>query len=323
MMDLDGLSALPDVTRIGSGKVRELYAVGTDHLLLVATDRISAFDVVMPTAIPDKGKVLTGMTAFWLKRLGDVVPTHLVSTDPLQFGHGLEAFAAQLHGRSMLCHRAQPLAIECVARGYLAGSGWKEYRSSGTVCGIPLPEGLQESAALPQPIFTPATKADVCDHDENISFERAAGIVGTTVAEQARAITLQLYGLAAEHASAHGIILADTKFEFGLQDGQLILIDEALTPDSSRYWPADEYEPGRPQRSFDKQYVRDWLETLDWNKTAPGPQLPAEIVERTRARYVEADERITRTPVADWLATDQPSTDQPSTDQPSTEWTTP
>ena len=303
MMDLDGLAALDGVTPMGSGKVRELYSVGDDQLLLVASDRISAFDVVMPTDVPDKGKVLTGMTAFWLDRLADVVPNHLLTTDPSAFGHGLGAFADVLRGRSMLCRRAEPLAIECVARGYLAGSGWKEYRSAGTVCGIPLPDGLVESARLPDVLFTPATKAPLGDHDENISFDRASEIVGAEVAVRARDVTIELYRRAAAHAADRGIILADTKFELGLVDGDLILIDEVLTPDSSRFWPADDYEPGRPQRSFDKQYVRDWLETLDWDKTPPGPELPADVVSRTRERYVQAYELLTETPFSDW--TDQ------------------
>jgi phosphoribosylaminoimidazole-succinocarboxamide synthase len=303
MLDLDGLTALDGVTRVGSGKVRELFAVGDDALLLVASDRISAFDVVLPTEVPDKGKVLTGMTAFWLDRLADVVPNHLLATDPAAFGHGLDAFAEVLRGRSMLCRRAAPLAIECVARGHLAGSGWAEYRATGSVCGIPLPEGLEESAELPVPLFTPATKAEAGAHDENISFEQAAAIVGADVAAHARELTLELYRRAADHARSRGIVLADTKVEFGLVDGELVLIDEVLTPDSSRFWPADEYEPGRPQRSFDKQYVRDWLETLDWDKTPPGPVLPDDVVARTRERYVEAYERITDTPFTDW--TDQ------------------
>ncbi len=296
----DALEALPDVTRIGAGKVRELFAVGEDLLLLVASDRISAFDVVMPTPIPDKGRVLTAMTDFWLDHLGDLVETHLVSVDPAEFPAGLSAHADLLAGRSMLCRRAQPLAIECVARGYLSGSGWKEYRATGAVCGVALPEGLQESEQLPEPIFTPATKAEVGDHDENIDFARAVEVVGREVAEQARELTLSLYGAAAEHARAQGIILADTKFEFGLVDGRLILIDEVLTPDSSRFWPADDYAPGRAQASFDKQYVRDWLETLDWDKTPPGPAIPDEIVMRTRARYVEAYERLTDRSFAQW-----------------------
>ncbi|CAN5170901.1 phosphoribosylaminoimidazolesuccinocarboxamide synthase [soil metagenome] len=302
-MDLTPLTLLDGVTRLGAGKVRELFAVGDDQLLLVASDRISAFDVVLPTLIPDKGKVLTGMTAFWLRQLAGVVPDHLLAVDPVAFGHGLEAHADLLAGRSMLCRRAEPLAIECVARGYLAGSGWKEYQADGTVCGIPLPSGLRESEQLPEVLFTPATKAAVGDHDENISFERAAAIVGADLAAQARVATMALYRRAAEHAEARGIILADTKFEFGLVDGTLTLIDEVLTPDSSRFWPADDHTPGRPQRSFDKQYVRDWLETLDWDKTPPGPEVPDEVVTRTAARYVQAYELLTETPFADWTTT--------------------
>ena len=300
MSELDSLAALPGVTRLGAGKVREIFAVGEDQLLLVASDRISAFDVVMPTPIPDKGKVLTAMTAFWLDRLGDVVATHLIATDPAEFPEGLADHADVLAGRSMLCQRAQPLAIECVARGYLSGSGWKEYRADGTVCGIALPEGLQESQQLPEVLFTPATKAELGAHDENIDFATAADIVGLDVAERVRDLTLELYGRAAEHARERGIILADTKFEFGLVDGEIVLIDEVLTPDSSRFWPADDYEPGRAQRSFDKQYVRDWLETLDWDKTPPGPELPDEIVQRTRSRYVEAYGLLTGLPFSDW-----------------------
>ena len=300
MSELDSLAGLPGVTRLGAGKVREIFAVGEDQLLLVASDRISAFDVVMPTPIPDKGKVLTAMTAFWLQQLDDVVTTHLIATDPATFPEGLADHADLLAGRSMLCRRAQPLAIECVARGYLSGSGWKEYLADGTVCGIDLPEGLQESDRLPEVLFTPATKAELGDHDENIDFATAAGIVGREVADRVRDLTLELYGRAADHARQRGIILADTKFEFGLVDGEIILIDEVLTPDSSRFWPAAEFEPGRAQRSFDKQYVRDWLDTLDWDKTPPGPTLPDEIVERTRARYVEAYELLTERPFSDW-----------------------
>lgn len=300
MSELDSLAGLPGVTRLGAGKVREIFAVGEDQLLLVASDRISAFDVVMPTPIPDKGKVLTAMTAFWLQQLDDVVTTHLIATDPATFPNGLADHADLLAGRSMLCRRAQPLAIECVARGYLSGSGWKEYLADGTVCGIDLPEGLQESDRLPEVLFTPATKAELGDHDENIDFATAAGIVGREVADRVRDLTLELYGRAADHARQRGIILADTKFEFGLVDGEIVLIDEVLTPDSSRFWPADDYEPGRAQRSFDKQYVRDWLETLDWDKTPPGPELPDEIVQRTRSRYVEAYELLTGLPFSDW-----------------------
>ena len=293
------LTALEGVTRIGSGKVRELYAVG-DHLLLVATDRVSAFDVVLPTPIPDKGKVLTGITAFWLRDvLADVVPNHLVTTDPAGFPPALAPLAEQLRGQASLCRRAQMLPLECVARGYLAGSGWKEYGAGGTVCGIPLPAGLTESARLPEPIFTPATKATE-GHDENISFEQAAEIVGADTAARLRALTLELYRRAHDHAAERGIILADTKFEFGVIDGELVLCDEVLTPDSSRFWPADDYEPGRGQASFDKQIVRDWLETLDWDKRPPAPELPAEIVERTRARYVEVYERLTERSFTAW-----------------------
>lgn len=300
MSDLDTLATLPDVTRLGAGKVREIFGVGDDQLLLVASDRISAYDVVMPTPIPDKGKVLTGMTTFWLDLLGDVVPNHLIATDVADFPAGLADHAELLAGRSMLCRRAEPLAIECVARGYLSGSGWREYRDTGQICGIDLPEGLQHSSQLPEIIFTPATKADLGDHDENIDYARAASIVGEDVASTVRDLTLELYRRAADHAAGRGIILADTKFEFGLVDGEIILIDEVLTPDSSRFWPAAEFEPGRAQRSFDKQYVRDWLDTLDWDKTPPGPTLPDEIVERTRARYVEAYELLTERPFSDW-----------------------
>ncbi|HUG83936.1 MAG TPA: phosphoribosylaminoimidazolesuccinocarboxamide synthase [Euzebya sp.] len=301
--DLTPLTRLPDVRSLGAGKVRDLFAVGTDHMLLVASDRISAFDVVLPTAIPDKGKVLTGMTAFWLDLLADVVPNHLVAVDPAAFGHGLHTYAHLLAGRAMLCRRAEPLAIECVARGYLAGSGWKEYQATRTVCGIDLPDGLRQSDQLPEVLFTPATKAAVGDHDENIPFGRAAEIVGPDLAARARDTTLELYRRASQHARSRGIILADTKFEFGLIDGTLVLIDEVLTPDSSRFWPADGYEPGGPQPSFDKQYVRDWLETQDWDKTPPGPVLPEDVVARTRQRYMEAYELLTQTPLTDWTAT--------------------
>ena len=291
---------LPGVTRLGSGKVREIYALDDNHLLLVASDRISAFDVVMPTPIPDKGRVLTAMTDFWLDHLSGIVADHRITTDVDSFPESLQPHAEALRGRSMLCRRAQVLPVECVARGYLAGSGWKEYRASSTVCGIELPSGLTESAQLPEPIFTPATKAEQGDHDENISYEQMAAIVGDDMAARLRAITLRLYSAAAAHAQTKGIILADTKFEFGLVDGEVILIDEALTPDSSRFWPADDYEVGRSQASFDKQYVRDWLETLDWDKTAPGPQLPPEIVAGTRQRYVDAYERLSGRSFDEW-----------------------
>ena len=296
---MSDLSAAAGVQRIGSGKVRELYAVG-DELLLVASDRISAFDVVMPTAIPDKGKVLTGLTAFWLDHLKGIVADHRITTDVEQFPPALHPYADQLRGRAMLCRRAEVIPIECVARGYLAGSGWKEYRADGTVCGIELPDGLRESEQLPDVIFTPATKAEQGDHDENISFERAAASIGEDLARSLRDVTLQLYGAARDHAATRGIILADTKFEFGLIDGEIILIDEALTPDSSRFWPADDYEVGRSQASFDKQFVRDWLERQDWDKTPPGPALPDDIVTATRARYIEAYERLTDRSFDEW-----------------------
>jgi len=288
----------PDIRPLGSGKVRELYLVG-DDVLLVASDRISAFDVVLPTPIPDKGRVLTGLTAFWLDHLAGTVADHRISTDVEAFPPALGPSAEELRGRAMLCRRAEVLPIECVARGYLAGSGWKEYRRSSTVCGITLPEGLVESAELPEPLFTPSTKATV-GHDENISFEQAAELVGTDLAEQVRDVTLRLYSRARDHARDCGIILADTKFEFGIIDGELTLVDEVLTPDSSRFWPADEYQPGRGQASFDKQYVRDWLEESDWDKSPPAPELPEEVVTRTRDRYVTAYERLTGRPFADW-----------------------
>ena len=293
------LALIDGVRRLGSGKVREIYAVG-DDLLLVATDRISAFDVILPTPVPDKGKVLTALTAFWLDHLKGIVADHRISTDVDQFPEPLHAAADDLRGRAMLCRRAEVIPVECVARGYLAGSGWKEYRSDGTVCGIALPAGLEESSQLPEPIFTPATKAEQGDHDENISFERMVGVVGEDLSQRLRDITLELYSTAVEHARSKGIILADTKFEFGLIDGEIILIDEVLTPDSSRFWPADDYEVGRSQVSFDKQYVRDWLETLDWDKAPPGPQLPDEIVVRTRQRYIEAYERLTDLSFDEW-----------------------
>ncbi len=273
------------------GKVREVFDLG-DRLLFVATDRISAFDCVMPNGIPRKGEVLTQLSHFWFDLTESWLPNHRLARagDPLPAS--LAPFAGQLLGRSMIVKKAQPLAIECVVRGYLAGSGWKEYQKSRTVCGIPLPDGLQESSELPAPIFTPATKA-VTGHDENIPFARAAEIVGTAIAEQARTLSLKLYAFARDYARQRGIIIADTKFEFGLFEGQLILIDEVLTPDSSRFWPADQYAPGRSQPSYDKQFVRDYLETLDWNKTPPAPALPPEVVAKTQAKYLEAYERLT------------------------------
>ena len=282
---------LPGIPKIKSGKVREMFDLG-DRLLLVATDRISAFDVVMPNGIPRKGEVLTQISFFWFNQFASLVPNHLQAgaKDPLPAK--LQPYARQLDRRCMIVRKAQPLAIECIVRGYLSGSGWKEYRKSQTVCGLPLPPGLTESAELPEPIFTPSTKAEA-GHDENISFEEAAKIVGAGVAAQARDLSLQIYRAGRDYARKRGIIIADTKFEFGLSDGKLLLIDEVLTPDSSRFWPADQYQPGRGQPSFDKQFVRDYLETLDWNKTPPGPVLPPDVVTRTSAKYVEAYERLT------------------------------
>lgn len=277
---------LAGISKINSGKVREMFEVD-GQLLMVATDRISAFDVVLPNTIPQKGKVLTQLSVFWFEQLADIVPHHLISAQTEDFPAQLSPFQGQLAGRSMLVHMCRPLAIECVVRGYLAGSGWAEYRKDGTVCGITLPADLRESDELPQPIFTPATKA-VSGHDENISFQQAAQIVGSTVAERVRDLSLRLYTRARKHASQRGIIICDTKFEFGLLDSELLLIDEALTPDSSRFWPADQYEPGRPQDSFDKQFIRNYLETLDWDKTHPGPELPEEIVQATSDRYLQA-----------------------------------
>jgi phosphoribosylaminoimidazole-succinocarboxamide synthase len=282
---------LPGVRKLKSGKVREIFDLG-DSLLFVATDRISAFDVIMPNGIPRKGEVLTQISYFWFGQLESFQPHHLLSRprDPLPAN--LQPFASQLARRCMIVKKATPLTIECVVRGYLAGSGWKEYRQQQTVCGMRLPAGLKESSELPEPIFTPATKAE-SGHDENISFEEAARMVGGDIAEQARMESLKAYKFARDYARKRGIIIADTKFEFGLLDGKLILIDEVLTPDSSRFWPADQYQPGKSQPSFDKQFVRDYLETLDWNKTPPGPTLPADVVAKTQGKYVEAYERLT------------------------------
>jgi phosphoribosylaminoimidazole-succinocarboxamide synthase len=274
----------PGISPAARGKVRDIYDLG-DKLLIVATDRLSAFDVVMPTPIPDKGKVLTQLSLFWFDLLKDVIPNHLLSVKT--FPPPFDAFREQLEGRSMLVRKTQPLPIECVVRGYLSGSGWKEYKAEGKICGIPLPPGLRESDKLPQPIFTPATKA-VSGHDENISFARAAELISQPLAEKARAVSLEIYNRAAAYAAPRGVLLADTKFEFGLLNGELIWIDEALTPDSSRFWPAAEYNPGGPQPSFDKQFVRDYLERIQWPKTPPGPALPPDVVAATRAKYREA-----------------------------------
>src|SRR5712671_2475138 len=282
---------IPGVKKIKSGKVREIFDLG-DRLLFVASDRISAFDVVMPNGIPRKGEVLTQLSYFWFSQTESFQPNHLISKagDPLP--DKLKPFADKLERRSMVVKKAQPLAIECVVRGYLAGSGWKEYKQSQSLCGIKLPAGLKESSELGAPLFTPATKAET-GHDENISFEEAAEIVGAGIAAQARAASLKIYNFARDYARKRGIIIADTKFEFGLLDGKLILIDEVLTPDSSRFWPAGQYQAGKSQASFDKQFVRDYLETLDWNKTPPGPIIPPEIVSKTTGKYLDAYERLT------------------------------
>jgi len=281
---------------LNRGKVRDLYEVG-GQLLLVATDRLSAFDVVLPTPIPDKGRVLTQLSLFWFNLLRDILPNHVISAT--NFPAELASYRTQLEGRAMLCRRTKPLPIECVVRGYLSGSGWKDYRATGKICGIPLPSGLRESERLPEPIFTPSTKA-TAGHDENISFDDAVSRIGGDIAERVRAISLEIYRRAAAYAEPRGIILADTKFEFGLSEdrdrpelhsepgAELIWIDEAVTPDSSRFWPADGYGPGRAQPSFDKQYVRDYLERIGWNKQPPGPELPPEVVAATRLKYREA-----------------------------------
>jgi phosphoribosylaminoimidazole-succinocarboxamide synthase len=282
---------LPGIPRVKSGKVREIFDLG-DSLLLLATDRISAFDCVMPNGIPRKGEVLTQISHFWFERFASLVPNHLLAANGDPLPEPLRPFAAKIERRSMIVKKATPLKIECVVRGYLAGSGWSEYRKRQTVCGINLPFGLVESSELPEPIFTPATKAET-GHDENISFEQAEQIVGKDIARQVRDLSLKLYTKGRQHARARGLIIADTKFEFGLFNDQIILIDEVLTPDSSRFWPADQYKAGRSQPSFDKQFVRDYLETLNWNKCPPGPVLPPEVVEKTQAKYLEAYARLT------------------------------
>ena len=283
----------PGITPAARGKVRDIYDLG-DKLLIIATDRLSAFDVVMPTPIPDKGKILTQLSLFWFDLLKDIIPNHILSAT--DFPAPFDAYQEQLAGRTMLVQKTQPLLIECVVRGYLSGSGWKEYQSEGKICGIPLPAGLYESDKLPEPIFTPATKA-ATGHDENIPFERAAVMIGRPLAEKVRAISIETYKRAAAYAEPRGVLLADTKFEFGLLNDsrpgrqaadELIWIDEALTPDSSRFWPAAQYNPGGPQPSFDKQFVRDYLERIQWPKTPPGPELPPDVVAATRAKYREA-----------------------------------
>ena len=274
----------PGIAPAARGKVRDIYDLG-DKLLIVATDRLSAFDVVMPTPIPDKGRVLTQLSLFWFELLKSVIPNHVL--DAAEFPPPFRAYREQLAGRAMLVKKTQPLPVECVVRGYLSGSGWKEYQAEGKVCGITLPAGLRESEKLPEPIFTPATKAST-GHDENIPFERAAEMLGKPLAEKVRAVSLDIYNHAAAYAAPRGVLLADTKFEFGLLGEELIWIDEALTPDSSRFWPAAQYKPGGAQPSFDKQFVRDYLERIQWPKTPPGPELPPDVVAATRAKYREA-----------------------------------
>ena len=282
----------PDLELFASGKVRDVYQLGADHLLFVATDRISAFDFVLATGIPNKGRVLTQLSLFWFDFLKDVVPNHLVTADVSRFPAEVQKYSSQLRGRSMMVRRAEMFPVECVVRGYLSGSGWKEYKATGSVCGIKLPRGLRESEQLPEPIFTPATKATT-GHDENISFEQMSKLVEPEDARQLRELSLAIYNKAANYARQKGIIIADTKFEFGRTAAGITLADEVLTPDSSRFWPADKYEPGMSQQSFDKQYVRDYLEEIHWNKQPPAPALPAEVARRTSEKYVESYRRLT------------------------------
>ena len=281
---------LPGIKKLRSGKVREVFDLG-ETLLFVATDRLSAFDVILPDPIPKKGAVLNQLSAFWFKRF-DKIESHFITVDFDRFPEKLQSFRAQLTGRSMIVRKTKPLAVECVVRGYLAGSGWKEYQESQSVCGIELPAGLKLASQLPEPIFTPATKSDT-GHDLNIDMNECRRILGSDMAERVRDLSLQIYSAGRDHAAQHGIIVADTKFEFGTVDGQLLLIDECLTPDSSRFWPQDQYVIGQSPPSFDKQFVRDYLETLDWDKTPPAPKLPGDVIARTAAKYIEAFERLT------------------------------
>ncbi len=285
-------SNLGTIPLLGRGKVRDLYAVD-DALLLIASDRISAFDHVLGTGIPGKGKILTQISLFWFELLSDIVPNHVITADVAKYPAALQPFRDQLEGRSMLVKRANMFPVECVARGYLAGSGWKDYRATGKVCGIALPAGLEDGSRLPEPLFTPASKSEGGTHDENISFAEIESRIGAAEAAELRRLTLAIYRKAAAHAESSGLILADTKFEFGTVDGQIILADEVLTPDSSRFWDAAAWKPGGPQPSFDKQFVRDYLESIHWNKQAPAPSLPDDVVERTRAKYLEAFQRLT------------------------------
>ena len=286
---------MPGLALLGRGKVRDVYAVD-DRLLIVASDRISAFDYILATGIPDKGRVLTQLSVFWFDLLKDVTPTHFLTADVAEYPEAAQSYRDQLEGRSMLVKRAQMVDIECVARGYLSGSGWKEYRETGRVCGIGLPPGLRESDRLPEPIFTPSTKAQT-GHDENISFERAVEMVGADMAGRLRSLTLAVYTKAARYAETRGVLIADTKFEFGLVDGTLILADEVLTPDSSRFWPLESYKPGAAQPSYDKQYVRDYLESIHWNKQPPAPALPPEVAAKTSQKYKDAYQALTGKPL--------------------------
>ena len=285
-------TSIPDLSLVARGKVRDVYAVDDDKLLMIATDRISAFDCVLGTPIPGKGVVLTQISLFWFDFLRDLTPNHLITANVDEYPVALHRYRDQLEGRSMLVHRAKMVEIECVARGYLAGSGWKEYKQNKTVCGIPLPDGLMDGSRLPEPVFTPAFKAQT-GHDENITFARTSELIGERLAGELRDLTLAIYSTAAAYALTRGILLADTKFEFGFLGKQLILGDEVLTPDSSRFWPVDQYQPGGVQPSFDKQFVRDYLETLTWNKLPPAPELPGEIVRKTQQKYVDAYTRLT------------------------------
>jgi phosphoribosylaminoimidazole-succinocarboxamide synthase len=282
----------PELKLAGRGKVRDIYDLG-ETLLIVTSDRISAFDVIMNEGIPDKGYVLNQISIFWFRQMEGIIPNHIIATEVADFPQECRRYADILEGRSMLVKKAAPLPAECVVRGYLAGSGWKDYRSSGIVCGIKLPDGLVESDRLPEPIFTPSTKAELGSHDENISFAQMVDLCGKETAERMRDVTLKIYCRARDIADTKGIIIADTKFEYGIYEGDMIIIDECMTPDSSRFWPKDLYRPGGPQPSFDKQFLRDYLETLDWNKTAPAPALPEEIVRKTGEKYMEALVRLT------------------------------
>ncbi|MBW2063423.1 MAG: phosphoribosylaminoimidazolesuccinocarboxamide synthase [Deltaproteobacteria bacterium] len=291
-------SELPGLKLFKRGKVRDIYDVG-EHYLIVASDRISAFDVIMDDPIPDKGKILTKISLFWFEHLKPLVENHVVSSDPSEYPEPCPIYREQLQGRSMLVKKARPLPVECIVRGYISGSGWIEYREKGSICGIKLPEGLRESEKLPEPIFTPSTKAEEGVHDENITFEKAVDLLGWETAERVRALSLEIYEHGREFAAKRGIIIADTKFEFGLVDDRIILIDEVMTPDSSRFWPMDSYSPGGPQVSFDKQFLRDYLNSLGWQKTPPPPKLPEDIIQKTRQRYLEALKRLTGSTLED------------------------